>query len=168
MTVPNKNQKIIWETKQNISTSNFQFDERGNQLAFIQKIATHGEQEQFKYELWFFKTGMDKVVRKIYDSTEGMPNGFQIFEGGVRFSTKGNWIFFDIQKKIDINKQSIQDAVNVDVWNYSDTVLQSEQLTNIIDRTFLAVTSASGNQLSDSKMILNRQNYWFRRLDYNF
>ncbi len=112
---------------------------------------------------------MDKVVRKIYDSTEGMPNGFQIFEGGVRFSTKGNWIFFDIQKKIDINKQSIQDAVNVDVWNYSDTVLQSEQLTNIIDRTFLAVTSASSNQVVRLENDFEQaKTTWFRRLDYNF
>jgi len=101
---------------------NIVFDETGNQLAFI---AGNNVNNQVENSLWYYKTGTDRAVRLAGDRSAGIDTGLRLDK--IRaFSKDGSRLFIDLKEKD--HPKAKPDAVQVDVWSYTDIKLQSEQL----------------------------------------
>ncbi len=91
---------------------------------------------------------------KINDQFAGIKPGFAISTAAPSFTSNGNYIFFMLSPPTD-NRLPKVNAVQVDVWNYKDSVLQSMQLlrqnhwlwSGTKKQLFKAVVSVQGRQV---------------------
>jgi len=130
----------------NITVDNFNFDADGKQLAFI---VHEQKQDKSTNSIWYYKEGMDKAVLRVNSQTPGVDEGLQIGEDKPMFSKNGKWIFFHLEN-LQYTKKPNADAVKVDVWNYKDKVLQSEQLngnSSGSNTSFSAAINYNGNNV---------------------
>lgn len=145
---------IVWSNLNNdhekTSLSNFQFDENAKQLAFIvDNITNKGAASS----IWYYKEGSESAVMKANEQSPGIAADMMISNNTPTFSKNGNYIFFKIQPKTAPILKPNPDAVQVDVWSYTDMVLQYTQLRNLQKRgaafmpktKFAAVMPTSGN-----------------------
>ncbi len=72
---------------------------------------------------------METAMKKVDNQTRGMNPGLVIDPGAVNFSDNERYILFSL-KRADLPKPT-EDIVPVDIWNYQDTTLQSDQLYNL-------------------------------------
>lgn len=139
----NKNRKLV----------NYCMDMKGDQVAFIMRedsdLVVHNT-------LWYYKAGMANAVEKVRDHMIGIESGLSVSNAYLRFSEDGHYLFFKLQdyenKRLGIN------AVSLDVWNYRDAFMQSEQLHDLEPRTYFAVFG-----IGDSRVI--RLTHEFENLD---
>jgi dipeptidyl aminopeptidase/acylaminoacyl peptidase len=77
--------------------------------------------------IWYYRAGTDKAIRKVSDSTVGIPRGLGIgSHDAPRFVGNGRYIVFTLEY---LPVQAKADGVKVDVWSYRDQVLQDAQLS---------------------------------------
>lgn len=125
--------------------SNFDLDSNAYQIAFTaEKDSTASAPRKF-HKLWYWKNGMDSAVMLADKNSEGMKLGWTVSENGeVKFSDSGDRILFGtapIRPAKDTSVPEI-DQVKVDIWNYKDDYLQTQQLYNLnreMKRTYLAM-----------------------------
>src|SRR6201996_3414543 len=131
---------------------NLTFDEDGKQLAFTAE--KNPEKEKIKpYSLYYYN-GADSAHVLAAPNGAGMPAKWAVSENGrVYFSRNGNNLFFGtvpIPKPVDTTIVDFEVA-KLDIWNYKDDYLQSEQLHNVqrdLRRSFVAVINpASGSNM---------------------
>lgn len=127
------------------SVSNYSFDEKSTQLGFMIKKKNNVEKEKSENSIWFFKKGMDQAQELVNNQSPGVERGFTIDTKNFVISKKGTKIFFSLLEdmpKIDTSLQKL------DLWSYTDAVLQSKQIfEKIKPKEFAAVVSTENKQV---------------------
>src|SRR5205085_4244943 len=105
------------------------------------------------YSLYLYRDGSNGAEMLIDKKSVGMEVGVTVSENGViSFSKGGNRLMFGtapIQPAKDTSLVDI-DLVKLDIWNYKDDYLQSQQLFNLqneLKRSYLAVYDFTQNKL---------------------
>ncbi|MDB5003756.1 MAG: peptidase [Mucilaginibacter sp.] len=133
---------------------NLVFDDAGKQLAFAAEKAP--EKVKIKpYSLYYYNTNADSAKIVAAPQSAGMPAKWAVAESGrINFSKDGNSLFFGtapIPKPVDTTIVDFEVA-KLDIWNYKEDYLQSQQLHNLprdLRRNYLAVVHPA----TDNKMI---------------
>lgn len=132
---------------------NFAFSEDGNRLAFVAESGKDKKALRKFYDLYLYHSG-DYTAHKIVDRTSaGMPEKYSVSENGsVRFSENGERLFFGTAPIAAIKDTALKDIdlVNLDIWNYKDDYLQTQQLRELNDdlkKSFTAVYELSSNRM---------------------
>lgn len=145
---------LLFDTKNGVADTllvggndfrNFTFSEDGNSLVFLAERGSDKKALQKFYELYLFKNGGDTAVKIIDTSSAGMPVHYDVSKyGRLKFSKKGNRLLFGtaaIRAPKDTSLIDI-DLVKLDIWNYKDDYLQSQQLKRLnrdLQRNYLAI-----------------------------
>jgi dipeptidyl aminopeptidase/acylaminoacyl peptidase len=134
---------------------NFTMTDDGSQIAYIaERDATPKALQKF-YKLWYFKEGMDSAIMLVDKNSVGMMLGMSVSEySHPDFSKSGKRLFFGtapIEPPKDTSLVDI-DLVKVDIWNYKDDYLQTEQtnptrLRNDLQKNYLAVYDLQANTI---------------------
>jgi dipeptidyl aminopeptidase/acylaminoacyl peptidase len=119
----NGEEKVIWSTKDNnYNIINYTIDGSGKQVAFVIQNNTRVN------SIWYYKAGMGVAIQKVNNQAKGIDEGL-VIQGALRFTDNGNYIIFYLQPAQDDHKTAPdQEAVQLDVWNYKDVILQSSQI----------------------------------------
>jgi len=130
--------------------SDYTFDKAGR-LAF-----TTGD------SIWYYEQGMQKAILKVNNNIlQSSKSGKNLtITSGLQFSGDGDWLFFKVKKK-----QSPAAAVNnslasVDVWNYKDVPLQSQQLQGTPEVSYWTAVPATGELIEPGSGIVRVEDEW--------
>ncbi len=132
---------------------NFAFNEDGSRLAFVAERDTNSKALQRFYSLYVYKSAEDSATLLVDKKSAGMHLGTTVSEWGVpAFSKSGNRLFFGTAAIQPPRDTSIVDfeVAKLDIWNYKDDYLQSQQLFNLrneLRRNYLAVYDFSQHKL---------------------
>ena len=123
----------------------FAFTEDGSKLAFVAERDTNKKALQRFYDLFLHRHGADSAIVLMNKHSVGMEAGYTVSENAIiSFSKTGNRLLFGtapIQPPKDTSLVEI-DLVKLDIWNYKDDYLQTQQLfrlNNDLKRNYLAV-----------------------------
>ncbi|PSL48366.1 prolyl oligopeptidase family protein [Chitinophaga niastensis] len=129
-TLGDGNIATIWE---GTGIENIVLDAGGTQLAFIVESKINSQKEK---SIWYYKAGTARAVNLATKHAPGIENGLAL--GSIQhFSKDGNRLFFTLEEK-EGNKPS-PNGVQVDVWSYTDTKLQSQQFDESGPESYAAV-----------------------------
>ncbi|HJW17288.1 MAG TPA: prolyl oligopeptidase family serine peptidase, partial [Flavisolibacter sp.] len=124
---------------------NFALTEAGDKVAFVADRDTATNALQKFYGLYLYQTGGDSANLLLDKNTPGMRLGMTVSENGqVSFSKTGKRLFFGtvpLPRPKDTSLIDI-DLVKLDIWNYKDDYLQTQQLLRLptdVKKSFLAV-----------------------------
>lgn len=128
--------KTIWSGfGSNVKTRSYTLTPDGNQLAFIVENKKINKPVN---ELWYYKQGMDTAIKLVDDQTAGLKAGLELTDQPPTFSKDESEVFLGLQAA-EAQKQK-PGSVQVDVWSYTDKVLQPIQLEEAKqDRIYSAV-----------------------------
>jgi len=119
--------KKIWSTtEKDISIQSYYIDNSGQQLAFVLKC---NSAKQTGNSIWYYKKGMDKSVMIVSNQTSGIKEGASI-NGPISFTSNSTYIQFSVELLLDTIKPDVT-GVQLDVWNYKDSFLQSAQIARL-------------------------------------
>jgi len=110
----------IWQGKQ---VGNFAFDNSGSQLAFAAESP-----DALTYTIFYYKAGMAAAASWLDENTPGLEPGYSISNSPMIFSTSGKKLLFELERRKKDTGKKIQGFPDVDIWNYKDKYLQSEQI----------------------------------------
>jgi len=138
-----KNLVAIWRSHENHTDTisrggsdfkNFVIDEHGYQLAFVAERDSGAKSLQKFYKLWYWRNGDDSASMLLDKMSQGMKLGNTISENSVlNFSKSGSRLFLGtapVQPPKDTSLAEI-DLVKVDIWNYKDDYIQTQQLKRL-------------------------------------
>jgi dienelactone hydrolase len=135
---------------------NLTFDESGTRLTFVAE--KNPEKAKIKpYSLYYYSTTSGGDTAKILaaPNSAGMPAKWMVSEGGkLLFSKDGSSLFFGtapIPKAIDTTIVDFEVA-KLDIWNYKDDYLQSQQL-NSLNRDLRRSYTAVVHPATEGKMV---------------
>ncbi len=124
---------------------NIAITEAGDKIAFVGDRDTTTNALQKFYGLYLYQSGGDSANLLLDKNTPGMRLGMTVSEHGVvNFSKSGNRLFFGtvpIPSPKDTSLIDI-DLVKLDIWNYKDDYLQTQQLLRLpteLKKSFLGV-----------------------------
>jgi dipeptidyl aminopeptidase/acylaminoacyl peptidase len=109
----------------------FVFSEQGNQLAFLAERTARPKELVKYYHIYYFKNGMDSAKLLVDRHSAGMKLGNTVSENGeLSFSKSGSRLFFGIAPIVPAKDTTLveSDLVKLDIWNYKDDYLQTQQL----------------------------------------
>jgi len=136
-----KKRYMLFEDTGTIKT--IRTDQLGEQLAFIQSSDTAKNK---RYSLLYCPCPGKEAVRIDDSLNPEMPDGWCVSEfTSLKFSDNGKRLFFDIAPDpLPEIKDTIpeDEQVKVDVWNWKDPLLQSQQLNQVKDemkRNYLGI-----------------------------
>ncbi len=160
------------------------FDRSGTQLAFVSSADDY-ESDQPKYTLYRVATGSPDASVAAEFGMPGLPDGWIVSpDGRVYFSDSGSRLFFgsapapppipDDENVLD------EEKVTVDIWSWSDPLLQPMQLKQLDSenkRSYLALVTDSGvvqigtteipdvvvSQKGDGRVAMGRSNLPYRK-----
>jgi dipeptidyl aminopeptidase/acylaminoacyl peptidase len=113
-------------------TSNVYFDETNSQIAFATENTLNKQKS-----IWYYKKGTGKATLLIDNQSPGIDKELRI--NGISspgFNYDGTRLFFTLKEK-DVPKPT-GDFAFVNIWNYKDDKLQSQQLKELSPQIFLA------------------------------
>ncbi len=132
---------------------NYAFDEEGNQLTFVAERDSSEKALQKFYKLWYYTAGQDTAKVIADKNTVGMQLGFVVSENAKpEFSKDGSKLYFGnapIRTPKDTTLADFETA-KVDIWNYKDDYLQTQQLKNAdveLKRSYTAVYHLKENKI---------------------
>jgi dipeptidyl aminopeptidase/acylaminoacyl peptidase len=127
--------KDIWtSTSKDVNTSSFNFDSSGKQFVFLV------EEKQLRNAVWYYKTGMEEAVVKLNNE---LSSSIQQAD----FTDNGRYILLTL-KQPPAFQQPKPDVVNVAVWSYLDTTLQSNEISKSKEsKCFLAFFNLEKDRL---------------------
>ncbi len=114
LTLSDRKLKLLWEGKE---LSNIIINEDATQLAFLSGKS-----------IWYYKNGNDQPVLLVEEKSRKINKGHAM-ENLKDFSKDGTGIFIELKEISDLKPDP--NAVKVDVWNYMDKVIQSQQLHSL-------------------------------------
>lgn len=138
--------KLAPITKTRDQLSGFTFDDNGSQIAFI-SFKTSGTYDDLSFSkgmshdistsqitkkplrantIMRYQPGMNGAEVWVNDQTPGIEMGLKVGDGNLYFSKDGTRLFFKLAK-IPVLLKMPEKPVLVEVWNYKDAYLQSEQ-----------------------------------------
>ncbi|MBO9201405.1 MULTISPECIES: alpha/beta hydrolase family protein [Niastella] len=128
--------RMIWEadSEGNNRVDMFVLDKTGSQLAFLVQQLSDSKYNENSVKvddnvantIWYYKEGMIRATLKVKDQSPGISSNLYI-HGAPNFTSDGKYIMFSLKPQVK-KRESNPNAVQVDVWNYKDPMLQSEQL----------------------------------------
>lgn len=146
--LPGKNKQVIFWGK---GIDRLIFDNDGTQLAF--STTNRKRTEIFTYTL-----KGDKLEMVVNDSSASMPAGHKVVRGDLEFSENGKLLYFKISKNMaEASKDRDIITKHLQIWNYKDVFLPSDQTVPISGRRFLSVISKDSKtvvQLEDDSTLL--------------
>jgi len=163
----------IWKGKELYC---FNFDPNANQIAFI---APTDSLRKNTNSLWHYKKGQEHARILVNEETVGINRTLTVNNDLPKFSTNGDYIFFTMTD-VEVQPKN-NNNVKLDIWNYKDVIVQSEQLNKkavfdcairagespiIITKNMeqIVVTGKSDNiVISDNKSLLTK--WWKRNAD---
>jgi len=144
----------IWSSEDSLNhsiLSSFTFDSKCNRLSFVEQVKKGAKSEK---RIWLYEKGMAKANIGVSTNSPGIDSDFEISTyPSLKFNATGDKLFFNLEKSykiIDKNK----DLASVDIWNYKDEYLQSEQPFQHEKKYFAAVLRIGSNvviRLEDDK-----------------
>ena len=130
---------------------NFAFDEEGKQLAFVAERDSSEKALTKFYKLWYYTNGQDSAKIIADKNTVGMQLGYSVSENAINsFSKDGSKLYFGnapIRSPKDTTLVDFETA-KLDIWNYKDDYLQTQQLKNLdaeLKRSYTAVYNIEDN-----------------------
>lgn len=132
------NMFTIW---QGVKAGNFVFDKSNTQLAFTMEDSINNKPEN---SFWYYKAGTDKAVLLADNQSAGIDSCLRL-ESISFFSKDGNKLFFSLKEKE--GPKLNPDMVKVDIWSYTDTKLQSQQLKELAPKNYSAVVYIDGRRI---------------------
>jgi dipeptidyl aminopeptidase/acylaminoacyl peptidase len=121
------------------------FDEEGRQLAFVSNSEDY-EAGQPAFVLYHWRAGSAEARAVAGGGTAGIPDGWWVSEhGDLSFSENARRLFFGTAPQPEPEPEDEipeWEKVELDVWNWRDPLLQSQQLVDRegeLERTYLAV-----------------------------
>ena len=131
ITMDEWNINTIWQSS-TASANNFVFSADNTQLAYHAQEVING---QTIHSIWSYKAGTTKGVMIGDDHSAGIASDLRV--GSIRgFSQDGTRLFFNLKERE--RPKATADAVMVDLWSFTDTKLQSQQLAEIDPSNFMA------------------------------
>lgn len=131
----------------------FAFDEEGKQLAFVAERDSSEKALTKFYKLWYFTNGEDSAKIIADKNTVGIQLGYSVSENAVNsFSRDGSKLYFGtapVRAPKDTTLVEFETA-KLDVWNYKDDYLQTQQLKNAeaeLKRSYTAVYHIGQNKV---------------------
>ena len=132
---------------------NFAIDEAGNQFAFVAERDSSEKSLQKFFKLYYYTAGQDSAKIIVDKTIIGMPLGYTVSENAkVEFSKDGSKLFFGnapIRSPKDTTLVEFEVA-KLDIWNYKDDYLQTQQLRNMdneLKRSYTTVYHINKNKL---------------------
>lgn len=131
----------------------FAFTDDGSKLAFVAERDTNTKALQKFYSLYLYRSGADSAVLLIDKKSVGMNAGMTVSENGtVSFSKSGSRLLFGVAPIQPPKDTTLVDfeLAKLDVWNYKDDYLQSQQLFNLqneLKRSYLTAYDFVQNKL---------------------
>ena len=122
----------------------FAFADDGSKLAFVAERDTATKALQKFYGLYLYRAGFDSAQLLLDKASAGMWLGMTISENGaISFSKSGKRLLFGTALITPPKDTSLVDfeTAKLDIWNYKDDYLQSQQLFNLqteLKRSYLA------------------------------
>lgn len=129
------------------------FNEEGTRAAFVVERDTAAKALQKFYQLYVYSEGDDSAQVLVDKTSAGMKLGMTVSENSnLKFSKSGNRLFFGTAPIAPPKDTSLVDIdlVKLDVWNYKDDYLQTQQLfslNNDLKRNYLAVYDFALNKM---------------------
>ena len=134
-------------------------DDYGNQMAYLYSKDTT---EKKIYSLFYWTDKLNSPENIADTTIKDIPKGWVVSENGnLNFSEDGTKLYFGTSQKPEQDKKDTlldDEKVRVDVWNWKDTRLQTQQLKELKDdqkKTYLAVIdikSKSVFQIADESI----------------
>jgi dienelactone hydrolase len=128
-------------------------NEQGSQLAFLAERDTNTKVLQKFYGLYLYHPGSDSADLVVDKKTPGMNLGTTVSENSnLHFSKSGKRLFLGtaaVQPPKDTTLVDFESA-RLDIWNYKDDYLQSQQLFQLpleTKRSYLATFDLAENKL---------------------
>jgi dipeptidyl aminopeptidase/acylaminoacyl peptidase len=139
-------------------------DEAGRQVAFLtNRDFWTSEDEELGRTLYHANVAAGEARALAREGAPGIPDGWWVSEhGSLTFSPDGSRLFFGTAPRPvpePEEKDELLENVVVDIWNWRDAFLQSQQLTDLedeLERTYEAVVFLDGNrivQLTDVSLL---------------
>lgn len=130
---------------------NITVDKQGKQLSFLYSSDTTKEKT---FCLKYNKIGRKKVKTIVDTLTENIPDNWSVSEHGkIYFSESGDKLYFGIAKVLEPEPEDTlleKEKVKVDVWNWKDPYLQTQQLHDLEKekkRSYLTVYQTDKNKI---------------------
>lgn len=130
------------------------FAEEGNQLAFVADLDTNAKTQVRQPKLFYWKAGTSTATLVAdSDKNPSSKNGWLVSaEYTPRFAKDGSKLFFGTNPKPMVKDTTLlpEEVVNVDVWNYQDKRLMTQQLVTAEQdkkKSYLAVMNLSNSEL---------------------
>jgi dipeptidyl aminopeptidase/acylaminoacyl peptidase len=157
MNLKSSQSKSIWSGNK-INSLQTAWGHLQNKVAFL--IQNQG---QFipTYQVWYCDSTM-RMAREIPVQDIGMTEReFEISNNDFQFSSNDMYLLISLRKHI--NSGQLINSAAVDIWSYTDTVLQSEQLeTRKKSRTYIAAINIHDNLITriegDNESLLAERN----------
>jgi dienelactone hydrolase len=125
--------KVVWSSEwyegKKLGLTSYNLDKEGKQLVFV--IEDKSNESAPINSIWYFKEGMDRAVEKINNQTPGIDSGMMVSSSTPEIGKNGKYIFFKVKRASQPLPALDPNAVQVDVWNYKDMLLQNLQLYNL-------------------------------------
>ena len=105
------------------------FDEKGAQAAFLADLDTTKARVK-PFELYFWKGGNEMAQKIADDAATVLPSGWRISENAaLSFSKDASKLFFGIATQPILQDTTLleDEIVNVEVWNYNDPLMYTQQ-----------------------------------------
>ncbi len=125
MSLTDGQKNTIWQEQDStIKLTAIKLNEDENKLLYMseQRISN-----KVVSTIGYWTNGMKQAKVLVQDGYKQL-EGLRIMPGGASFSTNDQYILFNMQSTAENKRKPVKDAVQVDIWHYKDTVLQSEQL----------------------------------------
>lgn len=136
----NGRESVIWSRSSSrakqFDAEDFAVDGAHQQLAFRWRRKADGQDVN---SIWYYRSGMDSARLLLSEPYTEAPKGFMIESDRLRFSPLGSCVLLTMTSVP--RESSKPDAVKVDIWSYTDSVLQSYQLNNVEPASFIAAIS---------------------------
>jgi dipeptidyl aminopeptidase/acylaminoacyl peptidase len=130
------------------------FDEAGDQLAFVVDADTNAKSLIRYPKLYYWKAGAPRAEPLVSEENQPGPKGWLVSaDAPIRFAKNGSKLFFGTAPKPVVADTSRlpEEIVNVEVWNWQDRRLQTQQKVSL-ERDKKRAYSAVVN-LADRKLV---------------
>lgn len=156
-----KNAVAVYDTRRDVVDTilkgndfrNFVFSDDGSKLAFVAERDTAAKALQRFYGLYLYHSGSDSAECLLDKTSVGMPVGMTVSENAViAFSENGGRLLFGIAPIQPAKDTTLVDfeLAKLDVWNYKDDYLQTQQLFNLqneLKRSYLTLVDLNQNKI---------------------
>jgi dipeptidyl aminopeptidase/acylaminoacyl peptidase len=115
----------VWTASAGEKLGGYALDQHSRQITFTVS------REDGSNSIWYYTPSLDKPVQMVANGFAGIDKGLLVSNAAPKFSQNGNYIFFSLRSAVKDNRKASPGAVQVDVWSYRDSVLQSTQLLTL-------------------------------------